>query len=252
MKLLSIIIPAYDEAATIAIVIEQIDRCDTEGYSKEIIVIDDGSADDTAVVARAALDRLSDGSTGRLVLIPQNAGKGAAVRRGFAASTGELVIVQDADLEYDPADLARMLGPIRNDRADVVMGSRFIGGRPRRVVYLSNAIGNRAMSAMFSVLSGLRLTDIHSCYMMLPGDLARAAAPLLRSARWGFNPEICSLLADWRNDVRIVEVGISYYGRSKREGKKIRMRHGVVAISEIIRYNTRPARRWPLGVDEPR
>ncbi len=248
MTLLSIIIPAFDEAATIAIVIDQVDRCDTDGYDKEIIVIDDGSTDDTARVAEAALARLGAGSTGRLVVLGRNRGKGAAVRRGFETTTGDLVIVQDADLEYDPADLARLLDPIRRGRADVVMGSRFIGGRPRRVVYLSNAVGNRAMSAMFSVLSGMRLTDIHSCYMMLPGDLARASGPLLRSARWGFNPEICSLLADWRDELRIVEVGISYYGRSKRDGKKIRMRHGVVAVSEIVRYNVRSARPLPPGV----
>ncbi|MFP5488971.1 MAG: glycosyltransferase family 2 protein [Acidimicrobiia bacterium] len=243
--ILSVIIPAYDEAATIGTVIAEVAAAPTPGYTKEIIVVDDGSSDATAQEARRALDALIS-DTGRVLVQPVNAGKGTAVRLGFAESTGDLVIVQDADLEYDPAEFEHLLDPIRRGRADLVMGSRFIGGRPRRVVYLTNAIGNRLMSGLFSVVSGLPLTDVHCCYMLLPGDLARASVPQLTSSRWGFNPEICSLIADWQRDLRIVEVGISYYGRSKQDGKKIRMRHGLVAVAEILKFNLRRARPYPL------
>ena len=247
-RVLSVVIPAYNEADTIARVIAQVGAAPTPGFAKEIIVVDDGSSDDTAARSERALADLFDlidDVRGWVVLHDINQGKGAAVSRGFGASTGDYVIVQDADLEYDPADFELLLDPVLRDRGDLVLGSRFIGGRPRRVVYLSNAVGNRMMSALFSVVSGLRLTDVHCCYMLLPGDLARSSVPLLRSARWGFNPEICSLIADWRDELRIVEVGISYYGRSKRDGKKIRMRHGLVAVAEILRFNLRPARPYP-------
>ena len=246
--ILSIIIPAFNEADPIVEVIDQVDAADTAGYSKEILVVDDGSSDGTAAAALAAFARLGSGATGRVITQSVNRGKGAAVRRGYEACTGDLVVVQDADLEYDPAEFRLLLAPIDGGRGDLVIGSRFIGGRPRRVVYLSNAIGNRLMSALFSVVSGLRLTDVHCCYLLLPGDLARAAAPMLRSSRWGFNPEICSLLADWRHELRIIEVGISYYGRSKLDGKKIRMRHGLVAVAEILRFNLRRPRPFPAGV----
>lgn len=215
------------------------------GLRKEIIVVDDGSSDGTYDAALAAIDALASSVYGHVLRFNQNRGKGLAVREGFEKSSGDLVIVQDADLEYDPDDFALLLEPILKGRADVVMGSRFIGGSPRRVVYLSNALGNRLMSVLFSVLSGLRLTDIHCCYMIFPGDLIRGSVPLMSSARWGFNPEICSLLADWRKQLSIVEMGISYYGRSKEEGKKIRLRHGLVAIGEIVRFNVRPARVMP-------
>lgn len=243
--ILSVIVPAYNEAATIATVIAEVAAAPTPGYTKEIIVVDDGSSDGTEQEARRAIAALTTG-TGRVLVQPVNAGKGTAVKRGFAESTGDFVIVQDADLEYDPTEFEHLLDPVRRGRADLVMGSRFIGGRPRRVVYLSNAIGNRLMSGLFSVVSGLPLTDVHCCYMLLPGDLARASVPLLTSSRWGFNPEICSLIADWQRELRIVEVGISYYGRSKQDGKKIRMRHGLVAVAEIVKFNLRRARPYPL------
>jgi glycosyltransferase involved in cell wall biosynthesis len=250
MTVLSVIIPAYDEASTIASVIAAVAAAPTPGFTKEIIVVDDGSTDRTAEVARTALGALGP-DAGDVLVQPTNLGKGTAVKRGFAHSTGDLVIVQDADLEYDPAEFDLLLDPVRRGRADLVIGSRFIGGRPRRVVYMSNAIGNRLMSGLFSMVSGLPLTDVHCCYVLLPGDLARASVPLLTSARWGFNPEICSLIADWQRDLRIVEVGISYYGRSKQDGKKIRMRHGVVAVGEILRFNLRSARPFPVTRPAP-
>ena len=123
-----------------------------------------------------------------------------------------------------------------------------MGGHPRRVVYLQNAIGNRLMSLLFSFVSGMKLSDIHSCYMLFHGPLIREIEPLLVSKRWGFNPEVCSILADFRADVRIVETGISYYGRSKAEGKKIRLRHGVVAVAEIIKFNLRRRTEYPQAL----
>lgn len=245
VRSLTVVIPAYNEGATIHRVIEAVCAADFRGLRLEVVVIDDGSTDSTyeqAVLAQQAQPADKVGGI-RIVRLPKNGGKGNAVREGFRVSTGDLVIVQDADLEYDPIDIGRMIDEVLKGRADVVIGSRFIGGRPRRVIYLSNALGNRFMSGLFSILSGLPLSDIHCCYMLFPGPMIRAAAEHLQSARWGFNPEICSVLADWRNDLSIVELGISYYGRSKAEGKQIRMRHGVVAVAEIVKFNLR--RRLP-------
>jgi glycosyltransferase involved in cell wall biosynthesis len=244
LRSISIIVPAYNEAGTIVRVVDALADADLGGLIPEIIVVDDGSSDDTAERARTAFADLQLSAVGKVIVLPVNQGKTAALKAGFAASTGDLVIVQDADLEYDPADIALLLRPLLANRADVVVGSRFIGGHPRRLVYLSNALGNRLMSVLFSVVSGLRLTDVHCCYIVLPGDLIRAVGPQISSERWGFNPEICSLLADWRTELRIVEVGISYYGRSKAEGKKIRFHHGVIAVAEIVKFNVR--RRRPL------
>ena len=250
-KSLSVVIPAFNEAATIRRVIEIVCAADFRELQLEVIVVDDGSVDDTfdqAVVVQQA--RLGAGAPEviHVVRLPNNGGKGAALREGFLISSGDLVIVQDADMEYDPRDIGRMIDEVLIGRADVVMGSRFIGGRPRRVVYLSNALGNRVMSGLFSLLSGLPLSDIHCCYMLFPGPLIRATTKHLRSARWGFNPEICSVLADWRKDLSIVEIGISYYGRSKAEGKQIRMRHGLVALAEIVKFNVRRPLPIPPGI----
>jgi glycosyltransferase involved in cell wall biosynthesis len=244
-KSLSIVIPAHNEERTIYDVLLIVGEVDIRGLRKEIVLVDDGSTDDTLKQARAAKEAMPGVAITILELSP-NRGKGAAVKEGFRATTGDLVIVQDADMEYDPLNIGLMIDEVLKGRADVVMGSRFIGGKPRRVIYLANAFGNRIMSGLFSLISGLPLTDIHCCYMLFPGTLIRGAAKSLTSDRWGFNPEICSLIADWRNDLSIVELGISYYGRSKQEGKQIRMRHGLVAIAEILKFNLRPALSIPV------
>jgi glycosyltransferase involved in cell wall biosynthesis len=243
---LSIVIPAYNEEGTIGRVLEVLAEADLCGLEREVIVVDDGSSDSTYEVATSYLGTIPNL---RVVRCPRNGGKGAALRIGFALTTGSLVVVQDADLEYDPGDLHLLITPFLADRADVVVGSRFSGGRPRRVVYHLNTIGNRAMTALSNVVSGLSLTDIHSCYMIFDGDFIRSIAPELRSNRWGFNPEIVARMADQRRHLRIVEVGISYYGRSKEEGKKIAFRHGLIALAEIVKFNL-PYRR-PGGRPRP-
>ncbi len=243
-KTISIIVPAYNEAGSISTVLETLATTDF-GLNVELLVIDDGSSDETALRCEEALDRLYFAGGSRLIRLPTNQGKGTAVKRGFAESTGDFAIVQDADLEYDPTEIQRLLMPVLAGRADVVIGSRFMGGHPRRVVYLQNALGNRLMSLLFSFVSGMKLSDIHSCYMLFDGSLIRQIEPLLVSRRWGFNPEVCSILADWRADLRIVESGISYYGRSKSEGKKIRLRHGIVAVAEILKFNLRRRIAFP-------
>lgn len=245
VKTISIVVPFFNEADSIRKVLEQVIAANTSGLAKEVILVDDASTDGSLEVAEDVLRNLPPGVSSKVIKQTKNSGKSRAVVKGIEQSTGDFLIIQDADLEYDPADFVDLLVPVVSGRADVVMGSRFKGGKPHRVVYFLNEVGNRVMSSLLSVVSGLRLTDIHCCYMILPGPVIRASVPIIRSDRWGFNPEICSLIADWREDLRVVEVGISYYGRSRKEGKKIRFHHGVIALGEILRFNLRPARPFP-------
>lgn len=232
IKKLSIIIPCYNEENTIELILNEIDAVDLGEIEKEVIVVDDYSQDAT----RTVLSNYKNHNV-KVILQGSNQGKGAALKRGFLESTGDLVIVQDADREYDPRDYLKLLIPFQENRADVVFGSRFSGGGPRRVVYLSNTIGNKLMTRLSALLSGLYVSDIHTCYIMFDGELIRAEANKLVSARFGFNPEIVARLARRKDTLQICEVGISYYGRSKEEGKKIRFRDGLEAIWEIIRFN---------------
>jgi glycosyltransferase involved in cell wall biosynthesis len=191
-------------------------------------VVDDGSTDGTA----ASLAPFSSDARVRLLRQPENAGKGAAVRRGFAAATGDLVVVQDADLEYDPRQLGKLIAPILDGRADVVFGSRFLGGEPHRVLFFWHMVGNRALTLLSNAVTNLNLTDMETCYKVFRADVLRRIR--LEEDRFGFEPEVTAKVA--RLGVRIYEVGIGYSGRTYEEGKKIGWKDGVHALWCIVKY----------------
>lgn len=231
---LSIIIPCFNEAALLPIIINEVVDAPIDDTQKEIIIIDDHSTDGSVEVIKKLAKQHANI---KYFVQPRNFGKGAALKRGFLESTGDIVIVQDADREYDPRDYNRMLTIFREDRADIVFGSRFSGGAPRRVVYVANTIANKLMTRLSAVLSGLYVSDIHTCYIMFRGDWIRNQAPKLRSNRFGFNPEIVAKIARQKEQLRICETSISYYGRTKSEGKKIGVKDGLLALWEIVFFN---------------
>jgi glycosyltransferase involved in cell wall biosynthesis len=223
---LSVLIPVYNERNTIETIL---DRVHSTPIRKEIICVDDCSTDGT----RDRLVELYDaGYIDRLILQQENGGKGKAIRAALAASTGDVVIVQDADLEYDPHDWPVLLQPIVDGKADACFGSRFLGG-PHRVLYFWHSLGNTLLTTLSNMLTNLNLTDMETCYKAVRGDLARSLQ--LTSDRFGFEPEITARLA--RRDARIYEVPISYAGRTYAEGKKISWRDGVAAIWHIVKFN---------------
>lgn len=230
VKKLSIIIPCYNEEATIGKILKEVEAVNLGKITKEIIVIDDFSTDST----RAILAKLP--KKYRIILQDKNHGKGAALKKGLLASTGDVVVIQDADLEYDPQDYKRLLYPITRGQADVVYGSRFVGGEPHRIIYYRNQVANKMLTTMSNMFTGLNLTDMETCYKMMRGDLARGIAVTLKAQRFGFEPEVTAKIA--HSKARVYEVGISYYGRSKEEGKKIGMKDGLRAVWEIIKFNT--------------
>jgi glycosyltransferase involved in cell wall biosynthesis len=224
--LLSVVIPCFNEAATILDLLERVRSAPVA--SKQIIVVDDGSSDGT----RALLQGLhADDLT--VLLHERNRGKGAALATGFAAARGEICIVQDADLEYDPDEYPLVIGPIVQGKADVVFGSRFQGAAPHRVVYFWHRLGNGFLTLLSNMFTDLNLTDMETCYKAFRTEIIQAIR--IREQRFGFEPEITAKLA--RRRCRIYEVGISYYGRTYDEGKKIGWRDGVRAIWCILKYN---------------
>ncbi len=229
---LSIVIPCYNEQATIEKILSEVQEVDLGSTKKEIIIVDDGSKDGT----RDILTKLAAKNKSiTLIFQKTNQGKGAALKRGFAASSGDVIVVQDADLEYDPQEYKRLIYPIERGQADVVYGSRFIGGEPHRIIYYRNQVANKFLTFLSNMFTGLNLTDMETCYKMMRGDLARRLAADLKAQRFGFEPEITARIA--KDGARVYEIGISYYGRSKEEGKKIGLSDGLKAIWEIIYFN---------------
>jgi len=224
---LSIVIPCYNEARTIRAIVDRVRAAPVA--DKEIIIVDDCSTDGTRDLLRAEIAPLVD----RLLYHDVNQGKGAALRTGFAAATGDVVIVQDADLEYDPNEYPRLLAPIERGQADVVFGSRFAGGDAHRVVYFWHMVGNKFLTLLSNIFTNLNLTDMETCYKVFRREVLQKIT--IEENRFGFEPEITAKVA--RLDVVIYEVGISYYGRTYKEGKKIGWRDGFRALYSILKYN---------------
>ena len=228
MTQLSVIVPCYNERTTILQLIEKV-RLSPVG-SKEIIVVDDGSVDGTRELLQSLEETASDL---KILFHLKNMGKGAALRTGFAAAAGEICIVQDADLEYDPQEFPLVIQPIIDGKADVVFGSRFQSGRPHRVVYFWHRIGNGFLTLLSNIFTDLNLTDMETCYKAFKRDVIQSVR--ICENRFGFEPEITAKIS--RRNLKIYEVGISYYGRTYSEGKKIGWKDGVRAIYCILKYN---------------
>jgi glycosyltransferase involved in cell wall biosynthesis len=227
-KLLSIIIPNYNEAKTITNVIEAVNKA--KPASKEIIVVDDCSKDNSVEI----LEKLRrGGKISKLIVHEVNQGKGAALRDGIAAATGEIVIIQDADLEYDPQEYEKLIKPILDGKADCVFGSRFLGGEAHRVVYFWHYLGNKFLTLLSNAFSNLNLTDMETCYKVFRRDLIQGIK--IEENRFGFEPEITAKVAKLRRP--IYEVGISYYGRTYEEGKHIGWKDGFRALWCVVKYN---------------
>ena len=231
---LSLIVPCYNEEQTLAACIERVLEIGDAELKLEVIIVDDCSQDDSLEIAR----RLAAAHpTIKVFTHPCNRGKGAALRTGFTKATGDFVAIQDADLEYDPADLKKLLRPLREGRADVVLGSRFLTTEVHRVFHFWHALGNRFLTLLSNMFTDLNLTDMETCYKVFRREIIQGLD--LREDRFGFEPEVIAKLS--RKRLRIYEMGISYFGRSYDEGKKIGFRDGLRALYCILKYNLHQA-----------
>ncbi|NMG08323.1 glycosyltransferase family 2 protein [Brasilonema sp. UFV-L1] len=224
---LSVIIPCYNELGTIGQVVAAVKASPVKGC--EIIIVDDCSTDGTRQLLKSKIESQVD----QVIYHRKNQGKGAALRTGFAAATGDIVIVQDADLEYDPQEYPLIIQPIIDNKADVVFGSRFQSGRPHRVVYYWHRVGNGFLTMLSNMFTNINLTDMETCYKAFRREVIQAIK--IQENRFGFEPEITAKVA--KMECRIYEVGISYYGRTYKEGKKIGWKDGFRAIWCILKYN---------------
>tara|TARA_B100001027_G_C16149821_1_gene277563 strand:- start:24 stop:710 length:687 start_codon:yes stop_codon:yes gene_type:complete len=224
---ISIIIPCYNEVDTIELIIKKIQE--ELKIEKEIIVVDDFSSDGS----RNKIDKIKDNYNLKIILNEKNFGKGYSLRQGIQLSSGDIIIIQDADLEYDPKDYKRLLEPILEDKADVVYGSRFIGSEKRRVLYFWHSVGNSILTTLSNMMSNLNLSDMENCYKVFKSHIIKNLN--LEENRFGFEPEVTAKIA--KQNLRIYEVSVNYYGRKYSEGKKITWKDGISAIRCILKYN---------------
>lgn len=235
MPVLSILIPAYNEEHTLASILTSVAQVELpDGVTKELVVVNDASTDGT----EAAFHKFRENNPGvnlKYYVHEVNQGKGAALHTGIREATGDYIIVQDADLEYDPRDWNILLEPMLNGRADVVYGSRFMGGKPHRILFFWHSIGNAFLTFLSNMFTNLNLTDMETCYKLFKADILKGLE--LKEKRFGFEPEVTAKVSRVPK-VRLYEVGIGYYGRTYEEGKKIGWRDGFRAIWCILKYNT--------------
>ena len=229
---LSVIIPAYNEENTIRLILDQVLELKLGGIGIEMVIINDCSTDGTRNLVEAYISEHPDYSI-RLMDQEKNMGKGAAIRRGIEEASGDFLIIQDADLEYDPREYRDLLDPILNDKADVVYGSRFMGSNPHRILFFWHSIGNKTLTFLSNLFNNLNLTDMETCYKMFRSEVIKKI--YLRENRFGFEPEVTAKISQVPG-IRIYEVGISYYGRTYSEGKKINWKDGFRAIYCIVKY----------------